>query len=191
MFGRCKHLYMNITKACTACEAELPLSSDYFRKQSGTKDGFQYECVRCTSLRANVRYTEKPEVLEKNKQWQQNNKEKHNEIAKRYYNSPTGRLNRGLNKALNDLFTRARESFFHFVGTSPSALAVHLSKSLPKGMTMEDYQSKWFVGFVREPKDKDLKTEEGRRAAFNWENLCIKEKGVIEGDFGVKVSDDN
>lgn len=180
---------MKITKTCTACRTELPLEN--FRKQSGTKDGLQYECKDCTSDRAARRYAQNPEILEKNKEWQENNKDKHNEAAKRYYHSPTGRLNRGLNKALDKILGRNRESLFHLLGTSVAALTVHLNDTLPQNTQLDDYQDKWYVGFLKEPNFKALKTEQDVREAFNWSNLVAKEKSQITEDFGVTSCDDN
>ncbi len=132
-----------------------------------------------------------PEILQKNKEWQEQNKDKHNDAAKRYYHSPTGRLNRGLNKALDKILGRNRESLLHLLGTSVPALVNYLENSLPDGLTMEDYELKWRVGFQNEPDFKKLSSEQDVRQAFNWTNLCIKEKTLIVEDFGVTLSDDN
>lgn len=179
---------MKTTKTCTSCYRDFSL--EFFRKQAGTKDGRQYQCKTCAKLQAATIYQNNPEILEKNKKWQENNKEKHNEAAKRYYHSPTGRLNRGLNKALDGIFGPKRESLLHIIGTSVSALVVHIVTTLPADTSLEDYQEKWVVGFIKEPKDFSKLSEEQIRKVFNWTNLCAKEKSQIAEDFGVKKRDD-
>ena len=174
---------MNLTKTCTACHENFPFEN--FNKQAGTRDGLQYECKRCMARRSMQRYVSNPDILEKNKQWQSENKDKHNEAAKRYYHSPTGRLNRGLNKSLDNLFSKSRPSLNEIIGTSVSCLLVHLLSSLPEGVTLEDYQQKWVVGFVEEPKNPHIIAKEEIPKLFNWKNLCVKEKELVSEDFGV------
>ena len=174
---------MKVTKQCTACGRELSL--DNFPKQQGTKDGLKYECDDCTGNRSAEYYAKNPHVLQKNKDWQQNNKDKHNEAAKRYYHSPAGRLNRGLAKALDALLGKKRESALHLIGIPIVALVSHLENTLPKGFRVEDYGEKWCVGFVSKPKVAELSTEEQIRAAFNWKNLKVEEKNGFNGDLGV------
>ncbi len=179
---------MKITKTCSNCKRDLPLDS--FRKQSSSKDGLQYECRGCTSARAARRYKENPEILKDHKKWQEENKGKHNDASKRYYYSLTGRMNRSLNNTLDELFSRKRETFFHIVGTSVSALVIHLMQTIPKHLNIDDYQETWFVGFVNEPDFNTLTNPAMIRDSFHWQNLCAKEKGVIDGDFGVSIKDD-
>lgn len=173
---------MTITKICSGCGEELPI--DLFYKQEGTKDGLKYECRTCAAERHSGHYQKNPSILEKNKLWQQNNKDKHNDSAKKYYHSPTGRLNRGLNKALDSFLGKQRESLFHVIGTSVSALIVHLMGTLPPGFTVEDYGAKWHVGFIIQPTDVKLINDKDIRMAFHWSNLCAKSKEHVEGDFG-------
>lgn len=182
------NICMKITKVCTACHRELFLDS--FRVQQGTKDGFQYECKFCMDARNRERYQLNPSILEQNKAWQRANKPKHNEANKKYYNSPLGRLNRGLNKALDGMLGKTRESLFHIIGTSVSALSKHLASTMPNNLKLEDYPEKWSVGFIVEPTQTDLKTQEGLRAVFHWKNLRVVEKKILSDDFGVNYADD-
>lgn len=179
---------MNNEKSCTSCKRLLPF--EMFRRQSRTKDGLQYECRDCTGRRAAVRYAGNPAIKEKNAAWQESNKELHNEYSKKYYHSPTGRMRRALNKALDERLGKSRQSFFEIIGTSASSLIVHLMTTLPEDMKIEDYQTGWLVGFVKEPDFTKVITPEDVRSAFNWQNLKAIEKSLIAEDFGVISRDD-
>lgn len=75
---------MNFTKLCSACKRELSLV--LFRKQKGTKDGYQYECRECGNARAKNRYhAKKDDVAEANKAWLANHPISRAKINARYY----------------------------------------------------------------------------------------------------------
>jgi hypothetical protein len=68
---------------------------------------------------------------------------------------------------------------------------VHLAHTLKENWSLEDYQSKWIVGFVKEPTAEDLADEEKARKVFNWTNLRAKEKNLSSDDLSVSLTDDN
>jgi len=51
------------TKECTACHRTLPNTS--FRKQSKNKDGLQYICKGCSSIKSAENYKGRAEVVKK------------------------------------------------------------------------------------------------------------------------------
>ena len=166
---------MDILKPCTKCLQELPVDS--FRKQQGTKDGLQYECKICTNARAKERYEEKSrEIIEKNSTWQKKNKEIHAAAARKYNKSPTGKISRTLNRRLDILLGKNRESFLHLIGLTPSVLLVYLGRHLPEGACLEDYGKKWVVSFVKQPSQENLDSEECARKFLNWKNLIPAKK---------------
>ena len=161
---------METTKMCKACGQELALSQ--FRRQSGTKDGLQYECKACMSLRNKERYSQKRDlILSANLAWQKENKPKHNVSAKKYYYSPTGRLHRALNKRLDELLSKARFSFSDIIGVSPAALIVHLTACLSGRWLVEEYQDKWLVGFDKKPSEEQFADKDALVTFLNWKNL--------------------
>lgn len=145
----------------------MPLDS--FRKQGRSKDGLQYECKLCTTMRAAERYkSKKDEIIQKNIAWQNDNKEKHAEAALRYYNSPTGRLGRALNKRLDELLGETRLPFINLIGLSPSTLILHLATYLSKETSITDYGTKWKVKTATKFNLDDIKKDP---SIFFWPNL--------------------
>jgi len=52
------------TKECTGCHRTLPNTS--FRKQSKNKDGLQYICKTCSSIKSAANYSGRAEAVKKN-----------------------------------------------------------------------------------------------------------------------------
>ena len=177
---------MILTKECTKCYREL--SIDNFRLQASTKDGRAYHCRQCADNAAKERYSKKKqEIIQKNLEYQSQNLDNHNESNKKYSKSPLGKINRNLNRRLTKLLGKNRESFFHLIGTSASALVVHLAATLPHGMKIDDYGSKWKIQFIVMPSSEELQNAELHRKIFNWTNLIAKEKKLGESyDLNVK-----
>jgi len=171
---------MNPVKRCTACQQELSL--EMFRKQSRTKDGYQYECKNCTSSRAALRYAKKPEILEKNKQWQALNKPRHNEASQKYYHSLAGQINRTISRILDKMLGRASNA--QIVGIPIAALADTIARQLPPHLTAADYHVRWHLELLAGCPPARL-TEERAREFFHWQQIIAQESGDHNSDFGV------
>jgi hypothetical protein len=49
-------LPLEATKVCPSCGRELPVTSEYFRKYKGSRDGFQARCKDCAQGWLNEHY---------------------------------------------------------------------------------------------------------------------------------------
>lgn len=74
---------MEFIKECTGCHRSL--ASTAFRKQSGTKDGLQYICKTCASLKGAKRYEQKkPEIIQKVVAARADKREEYNAYQREY-----------------------------------------------------------------------------------------------------------
>ncbi len=89
------------TKICSKCGVEQPLTTDYYTKRHGSKDGFRNDCRACKKIRDRKRYLERQkeykqrsqqyhyenrdEILEQRRKYYQENKEIFSQRAKKYY----------------------------------------------------------------------------------------------------------
>ncbi len=74
-----------ITKKCTKCEKEFPVTSEFFPRNKNTKDGFQNWCKDCKNEDNKEWRETNPEYMKKYfKEWYENNREYKNEANKEW-----------------------------------------------------------------------------------------------------------
>lgn len=74
-----------MTKVCTKCDLEKPLTNEYFSRRSDKKDGFETICKECKREYNKKYWKENKEKLQKqNAKYYKNNKEKFAEQHKAY-----------------------------------------------------------------------------------------------------------
>lgn len=73
-------------KRCSKCGGEFPATSEYFRKEKRSTDGFNGKCKRCCSeYYKQYRHENAFTISEKNKQWREANQETIIKYRKQYY----------------------------------------------------------------------------------------------------------
>lgn len=116
-----------VTKICSACHKDLPLTSEYFEKRSNCKDGFRNQCKTCRNAKKKAKYIHS----KNNRQW--NDKEIN--ILQKYYPHYS-------NKYIADNFLKDR-SPEQIVDFATKKLNLHKDDNYKNGWTPEQ------VNFVR------------------------------------------
>lgn len=71
-----------LTRTCSKCEQELPLTAEYFYRNEASKRGFMTACKQC---RKQYREARKDEKKQRNKQYQEAHKDEIKQWHKQYY----------------------------------------------------------------------------------------------------------
>jgi hypothetical protein len=156
---------LQLFKQCSICLQEKP--STEFNSARSTKDKLSSYCKSCKSDYSNKRYKENPEILEKIKAWQKENKEKVQEATKKYASNPINRIKNNLKKTLS-----ARK----IVGESPiglddNNLKFYLEGQFTPEMNWDNYGTVWAIYRFKTPAEFDLTKPEEVAQINHFTNL--------------------
>lgn len=120
MYGRAFLFYKGTmgTKLCGSCNTEK--DSCNFSKCEKCKDGLQYRCKECDSLKRKERWAKNKEIeSEKNKKWYLNNKEKALEYSSNYFQNNKDKLvHQRKNKRHSNIKTKMIHNFRGIISSS-------------------------------------------------------------------------
>lgn len=148
------------TKICKKCGVEKELCE--FNKDRHAKDGVRSRCRVCTSLEyRGFYYQNREREVDRQVNYQTNNKEKVNLYRKKTYNEKyknnllyrikilsRNRIRKILKKMNLDMSPDIIQKY-NFVGCSPSELKIHIESKFKEGMTWENYGHKgWHVDHI-------------------------------------------
>ena len=114
-------------------------------------------------------------IRETNRAWQKKNKWRQS----KYRRTPNQKLAQNIRrsyKARKLSGVRQLASATKLIGTTLTALAKHIEAQLPKGLSWDDYGSRWQLGHIRARSLFDLRTIKGQKAAehyTNWQSVII------------------
>jgi len=177
-------------KICNCCGLDLPITD--FGKNIRSPDGYSRGCRACMKARAASRPKTKaiydPEVHKrqypKNRdrliacslKWNRENKDRKMISSLKYNKSPLGLFGKDLNRAILKAIGPETEGIEELFGVRAKAIFNYLVGNLPCGLKTEEYSKKWTLGFIRPPSEFDLSVIQGRRLAFNLNNIVAKFK---------------
>jgi hypothetical protein len=158
-------------KVCTKCGVEKPITDFY--KQKGHSTGYRSVCKVCVA-EYNKRYKtdNKEELKHSVKEYQKNNREKLNEISRRWYSKADKKKLREyareweykryktdtqfrVGKQLRNRVYQAlkgidkTDTTLNLLGCSVSDLTDHLEKQFVSGMTWNNYGDVWEIDHIK------------------------------------------
>jgi len=136
---------MSLFKICSKCNIEKSFES--FSKSSGTNDGLQYKCKHCCKILSLERYkVKKVEMLAKNKQYREANKQKISAYSKTRRETDTEIVKavkkkyRDSNRCeLNAKSRKYKAENLHKVSAWASKRRANKLQATPPWLTLQDY----------------------------------------------------
>ena len=127
-----------LTKICTKCKIEKPLSEFY--KNKATLDGLQYMCKICV---LEYHQSHKKEKAKYYREYHENNKEELNAYARMYHENNKEELNAyalEYNKTHKEEIAEYQKAYFKTdKGKSARSKAAHKRRAIKIGSTVEDF----------------------------------------------------
>jgi hypothetical protein len=165
-------------KTCLKCGIEKPLSE--FSKDKNRKDGLQACCKDCWIIITRNNYLKyKAKILQRSKDYYQNNKDKRNNdcklLKKKYRNTDSNfkikdNLCRRINNALHGNSKSKRT--LELLGCSIEFLKKHLEFQFKEDMTWDNYSiNGWHIDHIKPCSSFDLSNPEEQRVCFHYTNL--------------------
>lgn len=165
-----------MTKKCPQCELELPLTSEYFHKDSRSINGFNCTCKKCRLLKsklsasnlearqrkAEYRKQNRDHIRQYKKSWEQNRANTHPEYK--------------IRKSLRTRIYHAVKNGFktdktmRLIGCSLEYFIAYLESKFQDGMTLENY-GEWHIDHIRPCASFDLTNPDQQRQCFHYTNL--------------------
>jgi hypothetical protein len=163
-------------KKCPQCELELPLTNEYFHKDSRSINGFQSSCKKCrlhksklsaSNLEAKQRKAEyrkqtRDHIREYKKLWEQN----------RANTNPEYRIRKSLRTRIHHAVKNGIKTnkTMSLIGCSLEYFIAYLESKFQDGMTLDNY-GQWHIDHIRPCSSFDLMDPEQQRQCFHYTNL--------------------
>lgn len=163
-------------KKCPQCELELPLTNEYFHKDSRSISGFNCVCKKCRLIKSKIAASNpdsKKRKAEYRKQtrdhiraykraWEQNRAKTH----------PEFRIRKSLRTRIHHAIKNGTKTnkTMSLVGCSLEYFIAYLESKFKDGMTLDNY-GKWHIDHIRPCASFDLTDPEQQRQCFHYTNL--------------------
>ena len=163
-------------KKCPQCEVELPLTSEYFHKDSCSVTGFHASCKKCRlyksklassnleSQRRKAEYRKKrrDHIREYKKIWEQNRAKTH----------PEFKIKKSLGRRIHHAVKNGTKTdkTMSLIGCSLEYFIAYLESKFQDGMTLDNY-GQWHIDHIRPCSSFDLMDPEQQRQCFHYTNL--------------------
>ncbi len=163
-------------KKCPQCELELPLTNEFFHKDTRSSSGFNSVCKKCRlyksklaasdseakKRKADYRKQTRDHIREYKRLWEQN----------RANTNPEYRIRKSLRSRIRHAIKNGNKSAktMNLIGCSLEYFVAYLESKFQDGMTLDNY-GEWHIDHIRPCASFDLTDPIQQKQCFHYTNL--------------------